>query len=89
MQSQYDSRILCSGKHERGAGREPTGSVEAMSARNSGFPRWLNRGEAENAASIAERGVDRVTPLSPVYYLTMGACFTPAEGLLIQAHIER
>jgi len=73
MQSQYDSRILCSGKHERGVGREPTGSVEVMSVRNPGFPRWLNNGEAENAASIAERGMDRVTPLSPVYYLTMGA----------------
>jgi hypothetical protein len=74
MQSQYDFRILYSGQHERGAGLEPTGSVEAISARNPGFPRWLNRGEAENAASIAERGMDRVTPLSPVYYLTMGAC---------------
>ena len=51
MQSQDDSRILYFGQHERGVGREPTGSVEAMSARNPGFPRWLNRGEAENAAS--------------------------------------
>jgi hypothetical protein len=59
-----------------------------MSAKNSGFSRWLNRGEAENAASIAERGVDRVIPLSPVYYLTMGACSIPAEGLLIKAHIK-
>jgi hypothetical protein len=58
MQSQGDSRNLCSGHHERGTGCEPTDSVEAVLERNSGFPRRLNKGEAENAASIAERCVD-------------------------------